>query len=105
DREGGIEGLNIRPELGDDAAARADSGSAAGRRRAIRIHADAGEADAGGSGGDALADVTQKSAGFGAAQHFAGKQRSVTLDLDVDIVFERERNHVLRGEVQVAGAN
>ena len=48
---------------------------------------------------------SQHAAAFGAPQNFTRQQRPVALHFDVDIVFNRERDHILRGQIKVAGAD
>ena len=54
---------------------------------------------------DALTNAAQQSAALGAPQHFAREQRAIALHFDIDIVFERERNHVLSREIKIARAD
>ena len=72
--------------------------------RAGVVDADALQADAFRARRHAQSDASQSSATLGAPQHLLGEQRPITLHFDVDIVFDRQRDHVLRGEIQVAGA-
>jgi len=40
-----------------------------------------------------------------AAKVLAKQQRTIPLGLDIAVVFERQRNHVLRRQIEIAGAN
>ncbi len=101
----GIEGRNVRPQLRDDSASRAHAAAAAAGRRAVGVDADAAQADAGGAGRHSLPDVSQQAAALGAPQHFAGQQRAIALHFDIDVVLERQRNHILRREIKIARAD
>ena len=58
-----------------------------------------------GPGHDTLPHVAQQAAALGAPQHFAREQRAIALHFDIDIVLERQRDHVLRRKIEVAGAD
>ena len=51
------------------------------------------------------ADAAQGASALRAAQNFAGQQRAVALDFDIDIVFEREGDDIACSEIKIAVAN
>ncbi len=75
------------------------------RDRARVVHAHALQTDALRTCGDGCSDAAQSSAALSAPQHLLGEQRTVALHFNVDVVFDRERDHVLRREVQIARAD
>ena len=51
------------------------------------------------TGGNSLPGVAQQTAAFGAPQNFQREQRGVALHFDIETVFERKRDHILRGKI------
>jgi hypothetical protein len=100
--EGWIQGRNRGTQLGDDAAAGADSVAGAETDAAGRIHADALQADACGSGGHSQAHAAQRAASLRALEYLLCQQRAISLDFHVDIVFDGQRHHVARRQVKIA---
>jgi hypothetical protein len=46
-----------------------------------------------------LANVSQEAAALSAPHYFTGEIRTVPLDRDIHVVFERQRDHVLRRQI------
>ena len=90
---GRVEGGTLGAELGNDTAAGADTGPARPRTAGI-VDTDTGEADAGGALGDRGADAAEKTATFGATQNFAGQQRAIALNFNINIVFQNQCDDV-----------
>jgi hypothetical protein len=98
----GIEAGRGGADGGDDAGAGGD-GAAVGE--ADGVHIDSSEADALGAGENWNADIAERRAAFGAAEDLALKIRAVTLNGDVEVVFEREGDHIADGEIKVAATD
>ncbi len=94
DIQDGIQRRRLGSVLNHDASAGAHSRAVL--RQADRVHIDAFQAHAGGSRRDGLSDVTQGSAALSAPQHLARQVGTIALDGDIDVIFERQRDHVLR---------
>ncbi len=73
--------------------------------QSIGVGADAGGADAGGTGHHGSIGAAQNAAAFGTAQNLPRQKRRVSLDSDIEIVFQRQRDDVLHGEIEIAGAD
>ena len=89
-------------QLDDDAATGVDSRTGA---ESAGVDGYAGEADAEGAGSNGRADAPQEAAAFGAPKNLAGEEGPVALNGDIDVVFERECDHVLGGEIEIASAD
>ena len=83
------------------------------RRAGRAAGGDSGEADrsagtgrtrAGGSRDDTLGDSPQRAPGLRPLQIRCRLQRPVSLDCDVEIILQGQRDGVLQGEIDIAGA-
>jgi len=101
-RRSGAELRRLQTELSEDARADAAGGTAG---RAVRVHRDAGKADADGTGGDSLPRVAKEPAAHGAAHDFACEQRSVALHFDIEVVFEGQVDDIVGRQIKVARAD
>ncbi len=58
-----------------------------------------------GPGSNTDADAAKRAASAGSLQHLSRQQRAVALNLDVQIVLDRESHNVLRRKIEVAGSH
>jgi len=96
--ESGVELRRRGAELDDDAAAGVDSGTGA---ESGRVYSYAGEADALRTGRDGGANIAEGAAALCTAEDLGRQVRAVALDRNVDVVFKREGDDVLGGEIEV----
>ncbi len=90
----GIEARRRRTGLRHNAPDRSDAG-AGGESTAAR--ADSGQTDALRTGQNRSIDAAKNATALRAAQHFTREKRTVALNGNIEVVFEHQRNYVLRG--------
>ena len=94
-----IERGDTGPQLRYDASSGTHAVAPRQRHRAGVVDADTLQADAFRARRHAETDASQSSSTLGAPQHLLGQQRPIALHLDVNIVFDRQRHHILRGQI------
>src|SRR5580700_6233499 len=89
----GIETGGQDADISHQAAAGGYASSSIGQTYHSR--SDTGQADALRPWADLKTNLTQKLTALGSAQNFTRQKGSVTLNSDVEIIFERHRDHIL----------
>src|ERR1700691_3194212 len=101
-QESWIQGGNRGSQLCGDAAAGADSVTRADADAAGRIYADALQADALGATGHSQAYTAQGAARLRTQEYLLRQQRTISLDLHVDIILDGQRHHVASRQIKIA---
>src|ERR1019366_3829655 len=99
--QGGIQTRRRGPDLADDSAAAAEPSTAA---QTIPVDADSRRANAGRPGRYRCIHLPQEAAALGAPKHFARQKRAVALHRDIQIVLQRQGDHVLHGKIAIPAA-